>query len=369
MFSDNQKISLRQLQALLILDLFGTSVITLPRKVTQVAGTDGWISVLLGGAMMLLPLWFIMTLGRRYPNQTLVETSQNLLTAPVGILVSLGLAVKLIIGGGLELRVFCEIIGQTMLFRTPILITVGAMALVCTCVAAYGYECRARTAEILFIFVFLPLVIILFIAAFSVDYNNLRPMFIHTTNDYWRGSLTTLYSFQGLELLLLVFPYLNKPQEARKSVMTAGILIGIFMTIVTVLTIAIFGEASVTSKLYPVLQMLDSIDFPGAFLDRQDVFMLWFWVASVFASVSAALFFSMIVFSRIFQKNHTGNRKWLFVIVPIFLWVAVAPSSAAKATEWLEAVKLYPGEFYILLLPVILLFIDIVKGRGNHEAQ
>ena len=46
MFSENDKISIRQLQALLILDLFGTGVVTLPRQTVNVAGNDAYIAVL-----------------------------------------------------------------------------------------------------------------------------------------------------------------------------------------------------------------------------------------------------------------------------------------------------------------------------------
>ena len=41
LFSENDKISIRQLQALLILDLFGTAVVTLPRQTVNSAGNDG----------------------------------------------------------------------------------------------------------------------------------------------------------------------------------------------------------------------------------------------------------------------------------------------------------------------------------------
>ena len=52
MFSENDKISIRQLQALLILDLFGTGVVTLPRQTVNVAGNDAYIAVLLGSIIM-----------------------------------------------------------------------------------------------------------------------------------------------------------------------------------------------------------------------------------------------------------------------------------------------------------------------------
>ena len=39
----NDKISVRQLQVLLILDIFGTGVIVMPRIAASIAGENGWL--------------------------------------------------------------------------------------------------------------------------------------------------------------------------------------------------------------------------------------------------------------------------------------------------------------------------------------
>ncbi|MCI9354952.1 MAG: endospore germination permease [Firmicutes bacterium] len=365
MFSENDKISIRQLQALLILDLFGTGVVTLPRQTVNVAGNDAYIAVLLGSIIMAVFTLVFTILGQRYTNKTVVEISQMLLSRPVGLLLSLGLAIKIMIGAGLELRIFCEMIGQSMLFRTPIFITALAMLLICSYVSAIGYECRARTGEILFVFVFVPFLILMFLAIFTADYSNLRPVLSHSASDIAKGTWYTILSFQGLEFLFLVFPYLQCPKRAKKGMLQAGLIIAFFMTLITLLTIAVFGQYSVTNKLFPVLQMMDSLQLPGSFLDRQDIFMLWFWVVSIFASVSAALFFVTILFERIQQNKNKKipARKWmLFVMVIVFL-VAILPQDVASTHEYMERLKKYGGTFYILILPVVLFVIDNIKRR------
>lgn len=364
MFSENDKISIRQLQALLILDLFGTAVVTLPRQTVYVAGNDGWIAVLIGSAIMAIFTIVFTTLGQRHTDKTVVELSQILLSRPIGILVSLGLAVKIMIGAGLELRIFCEMIGQSMLFRTPILVTALAMILICGYVSALGYECRARTGEILFVFVFVPFLILMLIAVFAADYSNLRPVLSHNSSSFLYGAWDTILSFQGLEFLFLVFPYLQQPKRAKKAMIEAGIAIAFFMTLITLLTIAVFGEYSVINKLFPVLQMMDSLQIPGSFLDRQDIFMLWFWVASLFASISAALFFVTILFERIQQNKNKKipARKWMIFVMIVVFVVAVFPQDVAKTYDYMKLLKQYGGVFYILILPVVLLILDSIKG-------
>ncbi len=368
MFSENDKISIRQLQALLILDIFATAVVTLPRQTAIFAGNDGWICVLLGSSIMIIFTLFFTALSKRYPDKTVVEISQILLSRPIGLLISLGLAVKLVIGTGLQLRIFCEMIGQSMLFRTPVGVTAIAMLLVCGYVAAEGYECRARAGEILFVFVFVPFLVLLLLALFTADYSNLRPVMSHNGIELAQGSWKTILSFQGIELLFLVYPYLQRPKKAQKGILTAAVVIGFFMTLITLLTIAVFGEHSVANKLFPVLNMMDSVELPGSFLDRQDIFLLWFWVASIFASVSAGLFFVTVILERMQpQKSQKiSARKWLIGIIIVVFAVALLPQNVAQTYDMMENLKVYGGVFYILVLPVLLLLLDTIKKRRKQ---
>lgn len=367
MFAKNNKIAIRQLQALLVLDLFGTAIITLPRRTATTTGQDGWITVLIGSVFMAFWTFVLCRVGKRHPHRNFPQLFQTFLPLPLSLVVAAGLLLKLIAGAGLELRIFCEIVKQTMLFNTPIWATSACMLLVCAYVAANGFECRGRVAEILFVLVVIPFFILLLLTMTTADFNNLRPMFTHSTREFSKGIGVTILSFQGLEFLLLVYPYLREHQQADKNVFYIVLFTAVLMTTVTVLAIATFGEISVKSKLFPVLQMMDRIDFPGAFMDRQDVFILWFWVVSSFASVSAAVFFSSVLLRDIFPNGLRYRRSWLYLCVPIIFIASVFPSDLVKTYEYLEWLKKYPGVFYIFIVPVIILLVDYVRGGKKDE--
>ncbi len=48
-------------------------------------------------------------------------------------------------------------------------------------------------------------------------------------------------------------------------------------------------------------------------------------------------------------------------MIMIFL-VAVLPQNVANVYDYMEKLKLYGGTFYILILPVVLLILDSIKG-------
>lgn len=202
MFSANDKISLRQLQALFILDLFGIGVITLPGRAAALAGQNGWILILGAAGLIACYSLLLMQLYKRYPGDTFVEYSQKIATKPIGILLSVGLALKILLSAGLTLRIFCEILRQTMLFRTPMAVNCAAMLLLSAFTAVKGYECRGRIAEILILFLAIPLIFIFTVAATNSDFSNLLPVFTLSGKQLFGGSIWIALSFQGLEFLL-----------------------------------------------------------------------------------------------------------------------------------------------------------------------
>ena len=64
-FTLNNKISLRQVQVLLFLEIFGFGVTALPRRVAEHAAQDGWLSVLLATGLVLLMVLAITAVVRR----------------------------------------------------------------------------------------------------------------------------------------------------------------------------------------------------------------------------------------------------------------------------------------------------------------
>ena len=73
-----------QLFSVLICAMLGSGIITLPRAVADIAGRDGWLSVLLAGAGTWVMAILIWLLCRSFP-KPLPEFSIAILGKPLGI--------------------------------------------------------------------------------------------------------------------------------------------------------------------------------------------------------------------------------------------------------------------------------------------
>ena len=261
----NHTISARQGQALFFTGLLGISMVRLPSLAAALGGTWGWVWLGVGALG-----WAVMAyLAGEGDGLFLIET------AP-GRVVLLLLAIKNAVLGAVWLRYFAETISQLLLPRTPLLLT----EIVTLGVIAYGVfrgpACRGRTAEVLWGLMVVTLGLLCAFSASNVEVQKLIPS--ESFGGVWTAVLVFFSGF-GLEDLLFLGKY-TKEKRRGSGLFHTGAVLAASMMALTALSLAIFGARTMAARRYPVLQLMDTIDFPLLFLERQDVWMTGIWIGS-----------------------------------------------------------------------------------------
>ncbi len=364
MFAENEKISLRQLQALLLLDCFGTAVLFLPMELARREGQACWLTAILCGLTFALLSLLLTSAGMRQPQGTVVEWCRGAFGNVLGSLILLGLALTLLFDGAMELRLLGEIICRAMLPTTPVWVILLVILAVAWALAAQGIECRGRTAELLFFFVAVPMVLVLAAVAISAEYRHILPLAAPSFTGYRSGLPAYGIVFQGLLFLYFVFPYLKKPQRARRSVLCTTLISAVVLTTLVFLCLAAYGAGMLSRKLLPALQVMERVSFTGLFLTRQDVLLLWFWMASVSMFLSGVFFFGSLLGTRAFRQKNTARKGWLGAIFVILLAAALFPENLSAAYALRLRISPWLHGIYLLLLPILLL---LFAGRGGKR--
>ena len=250
MFAENRKISIRQLQMLLLLDCFGTAVLFLPAELAEISGRGCFFAALLGGLGVSAASLLLTAVGRRMPNGTVVDWCRSVCGNGIGTILLLGLAGKLLLDGMLELRIFSEIICRFMLPATPVWVLSLVLLLVAGALAAQGTECRGRTAEILFFLVAIPLLLVLLAVAASTRYARVLPLALPSPSGIGAGLAEMSIVFRGLVFLYFIYPDLKKP--VGFAVWKGCLLITAVVTVIVLLCLANYGEGMLAAKLADV---------------------------------------------------------------------------------------------------------------------
>lgn len=362
MFAENRKISLRQLQALLLLDCFGTAVLFLPAEFAQRSGRVCWLVALVSGGVLVLLSLILTAVGERMPEGTVVDWCRQCFGNFFGNLILIGLAGKLLLDGMLELRIFSEIICSAMLPSTPVSVISLVVLAVAGSLAAQGTECRGRTAEILFFVVAVPLAAILIAVAVSSKYHRIFPLEMPSVSEIGGGIAAMSVVFQGLTFLYFIYPDLKKPVRTRSAVLKSSALTALVVAIMVFLSLAVYGEGVLSEKLLPSLQMMERISFTGVFLTRQDVLLLWFWMASAVVFLSGTVFFGSLLGVQLCRQQETKRKKWLWVWLAAVFAASFLPGNLSGAYALRMQVAPWFHLLYLVILPLVLL---LLAGKGG----
>lgn len=361
MFSNNNLISIRQLGFLLILDIFGLGITSLPRKMAEFGGQNGWLFISIGILIAVLCLFFINQVAMMYPNDSFFEYTCKIVGKPLALIISFGFIIKILMTISFEVRIFAEILREIILSNTPFWIISMSMILLGSYMASKGFEARARISELLIWVVFIPLAFVFFIALFDIDFSNLKPLFKEFSYDEaLRGGFTSLFCFSGIQYIFFVYPYVREKDKIATSTTKAVIFVGIVTILICLITIARFGKFDVVHQMWPVLEIMDTLNLPGSFVERQEALIMTFWIISIFMIVNAGMFFSSLLFKDVVKKGTHFNYICVCAVAVFIL------SSMPYNVSWIyNNINIFYVTlelFYMLILPFLLFVIMKFKG-------
>ncbi|MCT4686996.1 GerAB/ArcD/ProY family transporter [Vallitalea sp.] len=363
MFSQNNKISMRQIEILIILNMFSNTSLILPRVASEIADGDGHFIVLGGAIISLVYVFIITSLVKMFPDKNIVEYTELIFNKTIAIIIGVIFCLKLIILAGLEIRVFGELVKQALLRNTPIEIIVIAMLLVVVYLTRKGYEARARMAELLIFIILIPLVVIFFFAVPDIKLYNISPVFSISGEKFIYGSLIMSFAYSGIELLLLSSPFVINPDKLPKVTLRSVAFVGILNALICILTIGSFGPVETSRQIWPVMTIMQTIHLPGALIQRQDALMVSFWIMTVFLLLNAYLFFSGLLIKKI--ANLKEQNFLILPLIPIIYLISLIPDNIVETYKWIEIMTRYVSLLFLLPIPLILLVVAKMRGLGK----
>lgn len=359
---DNDKISSRQLVAFLILTMVGIGIFSLPRMVVETTKTDGWITTILGGIVALINFYIICRLAKRFPGDTLVEMAFKVLGKFLAIPVLLVVALYFLNTIAAVLRIFGEVVKMTLLIRTPIEIIMIALLILVLLLARSGIEAIVRFDEAIFIILFVLSIFGIILALPGADFTNLLPFMRTDVKDLLLGTFQTTYSYAGFELVLLIVPFIKKPDKIFRTGISAFVVVILTYSAAVILSIAYFGIAEVKQLIWPTLSLIRSIEVEGSFVERLEGVVMTQWVLFAFTSLVAYLYGASVLASRTIKNREF--KHFCTILTPVVYLLAMMPDNVPQVYEILDKTIIYIGIPTLFIIPLLLLAVSSVRKLG-----
>lgn len=353
MFSNNQKISLRQIGRLLILDLFGLGSLLLPGLLAKTAGPDGVFCIMAALAAGLVYVW---VLGRVL--ERMKGDYYSFMRSHLGVVCSDILMVFYLF---LFLLTAAFVLYQLTTLIRVWLLPQGSyhwISLLLVMVAAYatirGLEGRARIYEILFWLLLAPLLVMLALAARTVNVDYWTPVCFTEPQEFGQGTLLVFLFFLPVFFILFLKPYCGKPQKlAGCGARSLGIASGLLALLYLIL-LGNFGTKALAALKRPAITLMSMVKLPGGFFARMDAFMTAIWFFSLFALMNTSVFYGSHILKELFHEKRTHYSllaalagcyvmgQWFFaygeavgLFVKFLLWIATPALILLPVLLWI----------------------------------
>jgi len=368
MFSNNDKISTRQVFRLFAFDFVGESTLVLPSVLASFSGNDGVFSILLGGILGSLYLWYLTKVLRGMDTDLVTYIRQHL-PGWLGRIIFVFLIIQFIWMAGYGAYMFADVMKQGLIREESYTLILILVLLVAGYAVSGGIESRARVYEVLFWILFALLFLMLVVAARDVDIHYMKSFFSSSVPAVARGSLPVFFCLMPLFLILFFPAYVKKENWGKMTGATHGAVwfaIGV-LAVLYVILVGSFGSASLATMRYPVITLMNGVHIRGSFLKRLDAFMIAIWFVTLFALLNVFLFYGqeLLYFLLVGNKKNPARRQRLTLLASLVLIFLIA--------EWFYYGNLH--EFFInymycvgmpllLVLPAALLIFGKAGKKG-----
>ncbi|PUA39610.1 spore gernimation protein [Paenibacillus elgii] len=341
----------------------GIGVLQLPRLLAEKAGTDGWISLVIGWLVALAVSLVIIRVMKYYPEGTILELLSHYFGRWAGKLGAI---------------VFCAyffffffiVIVRSVLFlklwilpQTPDATIMVLILIPSYLIALGGVRILGRYSELVFYMALWVPFFYLIPLSVSHHWLHLLPVLKESWKNILETSLTTVVSFLGVETAFFLYPFLQKKQSASKGMIIANILtISVYLG-VTFVCFVFFSPDEITRYNEPTLSILKVTEL--RFVERMEIVFLAFYLFILSTTSMPMMYLTTFCSNWLFgTKAFRGHFLVLVAIVVAYVvfFVPTFPQSD-KSQKIFGNIALY----LIVGFPFVLWFLLWMKTRSARR--
>lgn len=367
MIKSNDKITNGQMLAIVINTIIGVGILSLPRVLAEELKTDGWILLVTSGVIVIGLVVIITMLVKKYPNKTVIEFSREIINTPISVIYSAIYIAYILVFVAFVVRIFGEIVKMYLLPQTPIEIIIISMLLVSTYLARAGVEAIGRFSVLITPLVILPVLLIGVILIPDMDFTNVFPVFQFEIIDLVKALPDTVFSFVGFEIILLLTAFIDKPEKSLKCNLGAIIAVMVIYIYVFFITLLVFGQKELTHLLWPSISLMETIEFPGAFLENIQGIVMAQWVIVVFTTLTPLLYGAALIISKTLKAKE--HNYYVLPLIPIIFILALIPDNLPQSYDYITKAGYYLGGFVLIVIPVTLYIGSLLRKNKRKGAS
>jgi spore germination protein len=295
--------------------MIDVAVASLPNGVITAGKQDGWISVLIGSIYPLYVAVLAIYVSGKFPKKNILTLSKQYFGKPIGtslnflfLLSFFSYFPPLITIIGIIIRT------EAVPSLSPLKIYV-VLFLISAYAASKGIKVLGRICSITFwmlLLIIIPTIVMLKEGSFL----NISPIFGAGIVNIFKGSLGCTYHYALLEVIFLIYPYINDSSKIKSSVLKAvGFTVSLYIWIAFI-TIYYMGKDIIPKTIWSFFTVTESVKIE--IVNNFQYIFIFFWI--IIAIKSATIFNYVCVFILDDIKK-IKNKNNIYLIIAIVVIV------------------------------------------------
>ncbi|MDT9720286.1 endospore germination permease [Paenibacillus sp. ClWae2A] len=349
----NQSVTSRQIVLLVLLLSITGTLIQPHAQAIYYAEQHAYLSYVPVVLVMIISMWMVSRIQRRFPNQDLFEALAERFPF-MGRLAGVMYILFFFFIFARDIRLIGDYVSITLLETTPISIVVLSLMIMAVFIVRGGLGSLIGMSELYVTLFLLNSVILPFMLIQQVNMDNLMPYFHLDMAGVGKGSWY-IFSFYG-EMIAL--PFVVKGSDFRFKPVLWGIIIsGLLMMLIMVETITSIGVPIASRLVYPSYELARQLQISD-FLDRFDLALAAATLPAMITKIAFDLYFVCWGLKRMIPKVSgkvmTGPVALLgFVCAFWFFKNAIQLYRFTREWTWIAIVfeVLFPMVLFLFLRP------------------
>jgi spore germination protein len=347
--------------------VIGVGVLALPLFAVRAAESGAPLLALLGMLVSFVGLLFVILLGMRFPQQTIVQYSELLIGKWPARCFSVLLILFFAVLTSLASREFGEVVVTSVLQRTPLEVTVIVMLALAAISSRNDMTTFTYIHHLYFPLILFPGIVIVALSLKNAVVVNLLPIIGNEHHSYITGILVIAALFQSSFVMTMVIPAMRRPARAIPAGIIGMVLAGGLYLLIVIATVSVFGSQEIKQLLWPTLELAKTTSLPANVLERLDGAFIAVWVTAVFTTLFSTYYFTIHSLSQLLRLR--DHKLFSFMLLPFVFVIAMLPQNVVQLYNVISIIGRY-GLALTIVYPGMLLIVALIRkarGKANNE--
>ncbi len=359
MIEKKNKISIHQMQILMIFNILGSSLLTFPKLISKASNDSFVFSIALGLILTLFSTFLIISSLK----QTDAKSFNDFFKSTFGLfltkIILLIFIVKIVVSLSSIIIIFLKMTESILLPKTNVNIVIITFLLLSSYLCYKEQSVRAKTSQMIFYIFMIYIFLFILASMFNLKTENLPNMLHFRKDELFNGSLITLFSFSSIIYFFFDYFYVEKKDNILKSSLNVVLLTGLLFLFITIIAISTFTLRGITFIPYPTFDTMSRLAIANSFITRSEAIVFNFWIFVIFSFVTTGMFYGHLALSEVIGTKKINNKYYIFIFGIIIYIICSLNINEA----YLKLTDIYISLFLMIILPIVIIFKNYFSNK------